>query len=375
MPTEPSVTLGSVGISNPVRAHALAPWDGRITARLAERRFFDAQATKSLADMQLAQWALRQDPTAVPAVTTLALRAQLGGDVERARRLFRYAQALSRRDLTTQLWAIEDAVAHNDIEGALRHYDTALRATSPASNVLFPILVDAIADPHIRFSLTRTLAARPSWGPLFIEYASLNGADPRSTALLFLGLSRNGYPVSELARQLLISRLVSGGLFEDAWAYYASLQNVGTRRRSRDANFTANLVNPTVFDWQVVPAEGLNSSLQPGLFEFSAPSNVGGVLVQQLQMLPAGAYDLVGHSVAIDQHEDSSPYWVLTCRDGQELGRVVVPDSARANGNFAGRINVPASCPVQTLALVARPSTAISGLAGQFDHVELAPVG
>ncbi|MDT9096849.1 hypothetical protein RSW32_26335, partial [Escherichia coli] len=76
--------------------------------------------------------------------------AQLHGDVGAARRLFAYGQRLSRRDNSTQLWAIEDAVARNDIPDVLRHYDVALRTSPNLADILYPVLASASADPAIR---------------------------------------------------------------------------------------------------------------------------------------------------------------------------------------------------------------------------------
>ena len=123
--------------ADPMRAHHLAPYDGRITARaaaalagptatLAERRRADALAVE----------AIRQDPTAIDAVTTLGVNAQVRGDTAKARRTFAFAERLSRRNLIVQLWAIEDSVQRGDVGGALRHYDTALRVKPAAGGII-----------------------------------------------------------------------------------------------------------------------------------------------------------------------------------------------------------------------------------------------
>jgi hypothetical protein len=64
----------------------------------------------------------------------------------------------------------------------------------------------------------------------------------------------------------------------------------------------------------------------------------------------------------------------LQCREGRELGRVVLPDSAEARGEFDGRFTVPQGCPVQMLALVLRPSEAVSGVSGRIDRLQLTPI-
>lgn len=62
-----SDTLANVVVkADPVRAHALAPWDGKITGKLAEYELQMAFASESDNDpVELARLALRQDATAV----------------------------------------------------------------------------------------------------------------------------------------------------------------------------------------------------------------------------------------------------------------------------------------------------------------------
>ena len=97
--------------------------------------------------------------------------------------------------------------------------------------------------------------------------------------------------------------------------------------------------------------------------------------MQQTQLLPPGSYRISGRSRGIDQAERSRPYWVLLCQDGRELGRVEVPNSDVANGEFAGRISVPGDCAVQTLSLIARASDDIAGVSGQIERAMLVPAG
>jgi hypothetical protein len=362
------------------RAHSLSPGDGRITALLAEKLSApDATVVDRASADRLARLALRQDPTAVLAASTLGLNMQIRGDVQGARRLFGYAERLSRRDLQTQLWAIEEAVARGDIAGAIAHYDIALRTSRNAPDLLFPILASAISDPSIRTALTKKLITRPSWGDQFIAFASARSTDPRSTAQLFLNLRRAGVPPSRDAEAAIIDALIVGGFADDTWAYYASSHTGSDRRRSRDPRFNARFVTPLPLDWMPVNDGGIATSIQQGdhggVFDFAAPASLGGPLLRQFQLLPPGGYRLEGRSRGIDQPRSSSPYWVLICRnDWRELGRIDLPNSAQNNGSFVGRFDVPVGCPVQILVLMARPSDALSGLSGQIEWVQLSPV-
>lgn len=358
------------------QAHVLAPNDGRITA-LASQRLGEASATPAerIRADNLARQALRQDPTAIEAVSTLMLDAQARNDTAGARRLFAYSNLLSRRDFASRSWAIDDAVARGDIWEALRHYDIALRTSSTAPNTLFPILASAIAEPAIRDNLVRTLMASPAWGDSFVMYTAGKGSNTRAAALLFAALHKHRVVLPSEATAILIGRLLADNHPEDAWSYYAAITPGVDRHMSRDPDFMADKTTPSAFDWLPVADSGIAATIQHvshgGVFDFAAPSNVGGPLLQQVQMLPAGTYVLEGRSKGIDQPDAARPYWTLSCAGQRELGRIDMPNSAQDNGRFRGRFVVPANCPLQHLLLVARPSEQLSGAEGQITHARL----
>lgn len=362
---------------DPARAHALAPYDGRITARLAAK-MAEPDPKPNLIGSQhsdvFARQALGQDSTAVSAVSALGMNAQFRGDTVAARRFFSFAEKLSRRDLVTQLWAIEDAVSRGDIRGALRHYDVALRTKPALSDMLFPVLTAASAEPAVRAELVRTLSANPPWGDLFINHVAERGKDPRAVARLHQDLRRAGVNVPEGAQASAVATLLTTGDADEVWNHYSSLRQKVDRRRSRDARFAANFKRPSPLDWVAINDAGVNTAIEEGLFDFSAPASVGGPLLQQVQVLPAGDYLLKGHSSGIDQIPEARPYWILTCSDGRELGRLDMPNSDQAGGNFSGIMRVPANCAIQTLTMMARPSEAVGGSSGRLDRVELTPV-
>lgn len=384
------ITIGFFGVTNtlanvvfkidPARAHTLAPDDGQITASLAVQKFaLKPESTVYSEPARLARYALRQDATAVEALTVLGLQAELRRDTERARRLFAHSLALSRRELQPRIWAIEKAVARGDIRAALINYDTALRTSRSAPDLLLPILSSAITEPRVRLALIKIMASKPVWGERFISYLATHTTDPEAVVDFFQKGAHIPLPVDDADRAAVVNALATQKLFYLAWDYYASFRPGADRRRSRDANFTRTPDTPALFDWKATNAGGVSASIHRseshGVVDFSVPPSLGGVLLEQMQLMTPGAYRLEGHSIGIEQRERSLPYWTLICNDGRELGRVVMPNSAQSNGNFSGSFIVPSDCPVQTLFLVARPSDDILGVAGQIDGVQLVPVG
>lgn len=364
--------------SDPAVAYRFTLNDGRVTAILARSLSgVDARpADRALAD-RLGRKALRQDPTAVVAVSTLGFDAQLRGQTAEAQRLFGYAEALSRRDLQTQVWAIENSVAQGDVAAALHHYDIALRTSPDAQAVLFPILASAISTQPVRAALTNVLKDQPVWGVHFLSYVAGQGEDLRAASLLLDMLRRAKISVQKETSSQLVDRLAATASPAEAWSLYTSLHSPSDPRRSRDPSFLSTTA-PTIFDWKPVADTGIAVAIQPagqgGLVDFSAAAGAGGAALEQMQVLPPGAYQIRGHSIGIDQSDNALPYWKLVCTNGREVGRVVVPKSMAHGGMFAGQFAVPKDCPAQMLTLVIRPSDAVAGATGQIDRLLLSPV-
>jgi hypothetical protein len=292
------------------------------------------------------------------------------------RRLLAYAQLLSRRDLRTQLWSIEDAVSTGNVKSALTWYDITLRTKPTMADTLFAVLAGAAAEPAVRTELVRTLAARPPWGDAFARYIAAGAVNPVIPAMLFAELEKRRVAVPERAQADTINRLIARGALDTAWSYYALGRPAVTRDRSRDPDFAVERQSPSSLDWVPINENGLTTLIRDGVAEFAAPATVGGALLQQTQLLAPGTYRLTGRSAGLDQAEDALPFWALTCLDGRELGRVALANAPNGSMPFAGTFRVPGqSCPVQVLTLVGRPSDRVEGLSGRIDRADLRPAG
>lgn len=367
-----------IGKAGPESAHALAPGNGVITGALARQRFtLNPDPAVDSEPAQLARTALRQDPTSVDALAVLGLQAQLRNDTEAARQVFSYSHSLSRRELRSQIWAIEEAVTRGDITGALEQYDIALRTSRSARGLLFPVLTSALAEPLVRSALLELLATEPAWGEAFVDFAARRSLDPQVAIQFFREGEGVDLPFDEADQMGLVDALVALSRPEEAWAYYASVRPDADQRSSRDATFERVDAPASVFDWVALDNSGAVGSLQRGagggFLDFWAPATVGGTVLRQMQALLPGEYRLEGHSIGLEQIGGAQPYWVLTCPGGREIDRVSVANSAENNGLFSGTFTVPSGCPVQTLSFVIRPSDGVGGVSGQIDRVQLTP--
>lgn len=373
-----SITLANFLVKgDPSQAHLLAPMDGNITAALAQQTF--ALAPTADADSEasyLARRALIQNPTAADALNVLGFQAQLRNDTGQTRRIFGYSLALSRRELEPRLWAIEEAIDRGDIIAALVNYDIALRTSSRAEALLFPTLAKAVAEPKVRAALIELLARRPVWERKFVNFLASGAGDPLATVRFFNEGKRIKLPVLDRDRASVVNSLVQIGSYREAWNYYASFRRANPAI-SRDPEFSLVAEVSAPFDWVAINDGTLSTAILPnetgGVVDFAAPSSVGGVVLKQMQMLPAGTYRLEGRSSGIEQPQRSLPYWSLTCTNGRELGRIIVPRSGQASSVFTGLFRVPGNCPVQTLALIVRPSDEVGGVTGKIERALLEP--
>ena len=140
-------------VGHPQLAAKIAPWNAPAAADAAAALGTDPRKPEARA---LVRRALARDLTQVQAIEQRALDEALSGNSGRARRLFALSDRLSRRSLPTRLWLIQDAVDRGNVAGALRNFDIALRTTTDAQPILFPVLAKAAADPTLTNPLARS---------------------------------------------------------------------------------------------------------------------------------------------------------------------------------------------------------------------------
>lgn len=310
----------------------------------------------------LAEAALRREPVNVTASRTLGFVALFQRDEAKAARLFRYAESLSRRDLPTQLWLIESRVARNDIQGALRHYDRALRASTSSRDLLEPILIQASADPAIGQPLAALLAVRPPWWTSFTERMIATEAPPTAALGLIVRRLRLD-PSNDYERGLLagaLNRLVESGAYRLAYAIYREARGGAPPRTElvRNPDFSLESAIPP-FEWQLHDTPGLAAVTEArdgapeGLaLSIIAENGRSGEVARELLMAPAGEYRLTAVAGAVPADEQARPAISVVCagEGGAALARLRLPAAASSPARIAHRFRVPPSgCPAQWL--------------------------
>jgi hypothetical protein len=157
----------------PTRVLAMGVNDGEVLARIYIAKLAASELKRPLADSERQNLilSLADDPLNRRVLRNLALDSEVRNDDERARRLMRLASTVSRRDIATQLWLVNDAVRREDLAGVLTHYDAALSIRNQAYEVLLPTMTQALVHPQFRAELIPLLRAERPWVESFISYA------------------------------------------------------------------------------------------------------------------------------------------------------------------------------------------------------------
>ena len=159
-------------------------------------------------------------------------------------------------NVPTQLLLLESEVRRNNIGGALRHYDRALRVSTDARDTLLPIIFALPRMPAIAGQVARLLDPRPPWWFAFGERLAQQSTSPAAMTMLLGRLRLDS--ADERERSLLIiaaRRMVEGGAYRQAERLYHKAG--GTRldprgNRVRNGEFDSVEIGLPPFDWLIV---------------------------------------------------------------------------------------------------------------------------
>lgn len=328
--------------------------DARAKARMAEQLLTQPTAGNRAEALRLSRAALLRDPTVVTAARSAGLAAALDGQLAKANQRMDYAMFLSRRDLPTLLYLIEDRVQKGDVAGSLYFYDVALRSTRNAGPVLIPVLASAIADDNLaRVIPAYIVAHRPPWTDSFLSAVLQGRPEWANVATLFSALGRRHVPVDRRVATQAIRSMVDAGAIVPARQVYATYFPDGVSERLRDGSF-ANEGAGTPFEWELAN-EGERSAARSSsptgtMLSVRVGRDDAAMVARQLLLLAPGRYRL---RATLDQREASAavaPIWALACSDrpAEPFARIApTQDGLGWNGTFV----VPPSCAAQWLTL------------------------
>ena len=358
--------------ADPAWALARWPWNAAARAEQATALLTQGQDRATAEQVRaLSVAALQDQPLSVPAVRALGVAQAIAGEESPAGRTMAFAETLSRRDLPTELWLIEDRVARGDVAGALVHYDRALRSADTAPDLLFPVLVAASADPAVARPLARLVATRPLWWRDYLT--RLIQANPSSAGTATIVAAVRLDPSDADERGLLSSamtRLADAGRADLAGRLApvsGKLTNGGFEAQSGLVPFDWRLAEEGDFDAEIdARADGRGNALF-----LDARSGRGGTVARQLLTLAPGRYRLTGTVGDVAAGEIPTVY--LACA-GQApvIGRFRTRAAPAGGAPFAIDFAVPSGCAGQWLSIEAVAPLDVSDRRPWIDDLRIA---
>lgn len=373
---------GVARLKGPDRALAFIPWEGDALTAKTDALVLSG---KKLPPETIAAWSLaarRNAPLNGKAVRLLAMAAGLENKEARAEALMAKAAGLSRRDVITQVFLVEIAAKNDDLKGALAHYDTALRTSSSAPQILYPRLVKAIKDPRIRDALKPYFKSGAAWPVSFVNFAK-DSADADMGALVDLLLESGGSPDPQAHREQTEALL---------WVLFHQRKYADLDRLLRSVpRVPANLL--TQVDLASLEQRG---SFGPAAWQLLDDAEAGANIVrddntkrtslaiyanagttrpiaQKLLFLAPGRYRLSFKVVSTTPGEGRSVGWWLRCMEPVVAQPVWRLDAAR--GGKGSDIVIGAGCRVQLLQLLASGGGGQTGLEAEISDVVLTSAG
>lgn len=377
----------SIGIANVVASSnpqlALKWWSSHAgaMARLGEMQLQStSRAARSNAE-DLARRAVEKDPIQPTSYLLFGLANADRPKVARAAIL--YSEKVSRRELTTQIWLIEDAVSRGDVEQALLHYDVALRTSRKAFDVLIPVLTSATGDKALLAPMARRLSTHPAWEKAFLIEAIGKGPSSVNLATLSELMARTRNPWTPDMIGLLITRLVSEGQFQIGKRLYETtfMARGGTQALVHNGDFES-AGSATSFDWILLGDDDLwaaRVAKGSGDHEFAlglgASAGRGGEVAKQILVLPPGRYVLSASAGGINDASSSRPGLSVVCETGTRpvLTRVPLGPAGEEGVAVKAVFAVPtAGCPAQRLSIDVQDDMDDNELTPWVDSIRIA---
>jgi hypothetical protein len=346
----PSSLAAWLRADHPETAAQIAPWDSRAAAGAAAALRTDPRSPDV---RQLVSKALARDLTVTAAIELRAADFAASGRPAEAAELFRLSDRLSRRSLPTRLWLIQDAVDRGDVTGALHNFDIALRTSTDAPLILYPVLSKASADPGLTIPLARTLDRASDWRLMFLEWTLATNSNLDSIAKVVARMRDRAFVTGNSVDQHFIERLVTARQFEPALLLHRAFgRNDGL---IADTNF-ADVSSRYPFGWGLVSGASLGADrVQGPMLTYHAAVAQSGQVAAQLLGLAPGRYILATRSAAAVKGE--VPYWSITCGEAGGAKLATIGQPAAAGAEARATFRVPDGCLAQWLTLSIRPGS------------------
>lgn len=334
----------------------------------------------------LARDAIHAAPLDGRAYRLLAEARLAQGREAEAARLFEVAAARGPRDLPSQTWLANRALARGDFPAALARMDLILRVQPQLGAKIYPVMMALAIRASEQPAVARLLARQPPWRATFMQNLLRSTPDSGAVSGLIERIRHAppGLTTDELGWWL--DRLIA----EHRWgpAYLTWVASLDPAQRDSIGNvFNGSFETeplPMGFDWRFGRAPGARISREQvtgasgslALHVAFEDRRIPFQDVRQLLALAPGGYRFSGRSRLDQLRTERGLIWRLTCAEDNR----VIAETEPFAGNHGWRafeqsVTVPAdNCGAQwlTLLLPARiPAEQRIGGAAWFDALEM----
>lgn len=292
-----------------------------------------------------AQALLRKEPLEPYALWLLSMARP---DPASQRRLLTLSERISRRDSMTQLALMQAAAKRSDLTGAFRHLDRALVVNPEVGQLIFPQMVNALADPTFRAEMRQ--AGMRDWYPEFLRLAAGTTRHPREVAALAGDLAPFEPRDRDLIVPPLLDKLLQRGDLAAAnrLATRAGLAEPGVAGRfGFDRRTTEARLAPLT--WRLANDENAAAALDgTGVVAIEVLPGQSTVALERFFATPSGSYRFTQRSLT-EGDGALEAQWELSCArpGGAQVFRRIPMSTAPGPQTLAASVVIPADCPVQ----------------------------
>lgn len=308
----------------------------------------------------LAYTSVAKEPLAANAVRNLALATVKLGDVKQGRQLMRSAAKLSRRDLPTHFWLIQDYGRDDDLPNVLVHVDQALRTKEAAWLQLIPALHAGLENKALISPIIKLLRADPPWTEQFWRGTERFPKSLGNIAEVAIGLQEAGKEIEPAINDSIINQLGQTGQYGTAYDIYRRIYKIDRRFRSAEyivnSDFSDRPRN-TIFDWTTAQNASLEVFLNPqqGAMILNVFGIANGVAASQVVYLPKGEYKFSSTNEDWNSKFSDVLYTLLTCNEpGPEYQRRVFSKDLQAKAVSQNFVIDSSRCRFYLLQLLVR---------------------
>lgn len=353
------LTLPNVAPPAQLALLSLFPGGSSASARaaMAELRLVaDSRDPQRSASERLAISALRQEPGNIAAIRALAAVHAVRGDEERADRLLRFGERMTRRDARTNLALAELAIKHGDAAATVRYLGHVVATSQLFGDAAADRLIVAARDPAVARELGGALRSGPTWKSRFMSRFVRSTAAPDALAGTLSHIARPGLGNVDMTYLATAFRTLLKAKSRDrAAALYRQIFH-GVGPLLRDGGFEESGRDP--FGWELVSDAGLSALEAPAeggrgrRLDMISDAGRAGVVADQILALPPGRYRL---SATLAGGEPRAPQWpavTIACAGEKDVRtRLARMAGNRSAATVVKEFSIPDTCALQTLAV------------------------